>query len=101
MDKNEKMQEAAQMAERFKNHDPTCEEIHRLLNNYVDGELDEKAQKLFDLHFNMCTPCVDFLESYRAAIKLGKCAPTPEMPEVVRHTLRGFLREHGIPLKKK
>ena len=68
----------------------TCRELVGFLNDYVDGDLEERQQQAFDAHVASCPPCIEFLKSYRLAIELGKdavrCA-NDQLPENVPEAL--------------
>jgi hypothetical protein len=40
--------------------------------DYLDGELPEHVQACFDMHLQMCPPCVEYLKTYRATILIAK-----------------------------
>ena len=72
----------------------TCREIVDFLMAYLDGELSAEEKALFEEHLCECPPCVDYLETYRVTIRLGKeacaeerggCADVPE--ELIRAIL--------------
>ena len=39
-----------------------CNEINKQLDDYLDGELDSAAQRLFDAHIESCGACHDIVE---------------------------------------
>ena len=60
----------------------TCRELIDFLAAYLDGELAPEARADFEAHLSVCPHCVDYLASYREAIRLGKraCEPDAELP---------------------
>lgn len=52
----------------------TCREVLDFLMSYLDGELATGPRAEFEKHLALCPPCVAYLESYRATIRLGKSA---------------------------
>lgn len=52
----------------------TCQELVEFLDEYVAGEMDDERRRVFEEHLGACPPCVDYLESYRQTIAMGKCA---------------------------
>lgn len=52
----------------------TCREFVDFLMDYLDGSLPAPARQEFETHLNACPPCVSFLKTYEASIKLGKKA---------------------------
>jgi len=58
----------------------TCREFITFLLDYF-GELDAAQRARFDAHLAVCPGCVNYLKSYREAIRLGKAAlADPEEP---------------------
>jgi anti-sigma factor RsiW len=58
--------------------------------DYIDGELPDHVRMCFDMHLQMCPPCVEYLKTYRATVALTKtcCQENPackcdEMPEAL------------------
>lgn len=65
----------------------TCREIANLYE-YVSGTMSAEQRAIFDRHFNICSECRDYLESYKKTIHLSKVAfvepvdaPPSEIPE--------------------
>jgi anti-sigma factor RsiW len=70
----------------------TCKDSISLLMDYLDGELTpEDAQHLKE-HLQGCTPCVDFLRTYRATPGVCKKALAHKMPQEMSTKLTEFLR---------
>jgi anti-sigma factor RsiW len=75
----------------------TCKNsIHHLLE-YVDGELSEDELLQLHEHLHECTPCVDFLKTYRATPTLARRALVDEMPQELAGKLKEFLRSKMPP----
>lgn len=77
-------------------YDVTCHHLIEFLADYLDGTLPAKQREDFVEHLRLCPPCVTYLETYQAAIRLGKEAirrhdaeaGIPEMPpELVKAIL--------------
>jgi anti-sigma factor RsiW len=60
----------------------TCRELIAFLAAYLDDELAPAQRADFEAHLTVCARCVDYLESYREAIRLGKqaCEPDEGLP---------------------
>lgn len=60
-----------------------CREFVEFLMSYIDDDLDEDPRRVFEEHMHMCPPCVEFLDSYRDTIRLGKfaCREEGSIPE--------------------
>ena len=52
---------------------------------YLDGELTPQQRQVFEEHLAVCASCVNYLQSYQSAIRLGKAAMKNEQfaPEPV------------------
>ena len=69
-------------------YDVTCRHLIEFLADYLDGTLPAKQREDFVDHLRLCPPCVTYLETYQATIRLGKeallrndlGASVPEMP---------------------
>ncbi len=61
---------------------PTCQELLEYLASYLDGELPEGELKILELHLQQCPPCIEYLDTYKAAIQLAQtCIPKLEAEE--------------------
>jgi anti-sigma factor RsiW len=62
----------------------TCREFVDFLMSYLDGELEAEPRRVFEEHLQGCPTCVEYMESYKQAVELGRCAcqdeegPPPE-----------------------
>jgi anti-sigma factor RsiW len=69
-----------------------CKDSINLLLEFLDGEMSaEEAQHLKE-HLRGCSPCVDFLRTYRATPGLCKKALAAKMPTEVSEKLKEYLR---------
>ena len=50
----------------------TCRELVEFLMAYLEEDLAAGERADFEEHLGMCPPCVDYLESYRETVRLGK-----------------------------
>jgi anti-sigma factor RsiW len=66
-----------------------CRELTEFLMAYLDGELPEDQRSSFESHLFGCQSCVNYLESYRATIQLGRaaCADDGSLPSDVPEAL--------------
>jgi len=67
----------------------TCRELIDFLVAYLDGELAPGLRARFETHLSVCPSCVEYLASYREAIRLGRqaCEPDTELPADVPREL--------------
>jgi anti-sigma factor RsiW len=78
-----------------------CQELVKFLSDFVDGELPEQQRAVFQEHLDRCKDCVDFVESFRATVRLEKesfCHPEEKPraeppPDLVNAILNA--RKHG------
>ena len=52
----------------------TCRELIDFLADFVEGGLAPEQRREFDRHLAVCPSCVNYVESYKAAIQVGKAA---------------------------
>ncbi|MBM4378648.1 MAG: zf-HC2 domain-containing protein [Deltaproteobacteria bacterium] len=71
----------------------TCKDSIDVLLQYLDGELPAEDAAALESHLGCCTPCVEFLRTYRATTHLCKRALAQKMPESVTASLDAFLKE--------
>ena len=71
----------------------TCQDVIRLLVDYLDTTLSAEACVALEQHLRDCPPCVAYLNTYRKTRDLvgeGRVA----MPEEMRRRLHAALLEH-------
>jgi anti-sigma factor RsiW len=51
-----------------------CREILDFLYLYLSGELPEEEMAEFERHLGVCPSCVNYIETYRQTIALGRAA---------------------------
>jgi anti-sigma factor RsiW len=71
----------------------TCKDSIDVLLQYLDGELPAEEAAALESHLGCCTPCVEFLRTYRSTSNLCKRALAAKLPDSVAASLDGFLRE--------
>jgi anti-sigma factor RsiW len=70
----------------------TCKDSINLLLDFLDGELTPEDTQHLREHLQGCSPCVDFLRTYRATPGLCKKALVQKMPQEMSTKLTEFLR---------
>lgn len=68
----------------------TCREMIDFLMDYLDGHLPPEQCQAFREHLQICPPCVDFMESYKTTVSVGKktlCNCDDEIPASVPDAL--------------
>jgi hypothetical protein len=73
----------------------TCKELAELLMAYCDGDLPKEYCDLICQHVRLCSPCLNYMESYRITVKLTRSLPTAAMPQHFVDKLRAALEEKG------
>ncbi len=76
----------------------SCREVVDFLASYLEGELPPDVHADFQRHLGRCAGCVQYLESYREAIRLGRRAFDPDgpvPPEVPEELVQAILASKG------
>lgn len=50
----------------------TCRELLDFIMAYLDDELTPDQKHEFERHLGVCPSCVNYLETYKTAVRLGK-----------------------------
>jgi anti-sigma factor RsiW len=70
----------------------TCKDAIELLLSYLDGEMSAETKAHLEAHLGGCSPCEDFLKTYKATPTLCREALASKMPEALARNLSEFLR---------
>ncbi|GAB4369338.1 MAG: hypothetical protein Kow00128_15500 [Deltaproteobacteria bacterium] len=70
-----------------------CKELTSLLEDYLDGTMEETLKQELDAHIAMCEPCLNFLDSYDKTRNLCRQVTLEEIPPEFRERLRTFVIE--------
>lgn len=70
-----------------------CEELLKMLNEYVDGTVDPAICEEFEKHMAGCNPCQVVVDNIRKTITLYKNGQPCELPLEFRTRLHSLLRE--------
>ena len=70
-----------------------CEELLKMLNEYVDGTVDPAVCEEFERHMAGCNPCQVVVDNIRKTITLYKNGAPYAMPIRFREKLHQSLRE--------
>jgi anti-sigma factor RsiW len=70
-------------------------EFVELVTEYLEGSLDEQRRAALEHHMTYCTPCVTYLDQYRAAIDAAASLRETDrdVPDPVLHRLLQAFRE--------
>ncbi len=52
----------------------TCRQFEDFILAYLEGELPDRQQFIFELHLKVCHECRDYLAAYRRTIEISKRA---------------------------
>ena len=74
----------------------SCEEIRKMMNEYLDNELDSKLLSGFSEHIKNCSSCKYELEETRQVLSLLKVLPEVELPFNFKDKLHSKLIEEKI-----
>jgi len=80
-----------------------CRNVFALLSEHLDGELPPASCEELERHIRDCEPCVEFIESLKKSIALGRtyqpCAEpsriSPEVKRSLRDAYERVLRERA------
>ena len=66
-----------------------CHEFVEFVMEYLDGNLREEEQRVFEGHIGACGPCLTYLDTYRETVRLGRsvCGPNDALPPDVPEEL--------------
>jgi anti-sigma factor RsiW len=70
-----------------------CEELLKMLNEYVDGTVDPGVCEQFEKHLAGCNPCQVVVDNIRQTITLYKDGQPCSLPVKFRRRLHDTLRE--------
>lgn len=70
-----------------------CEDMLKLLGDYVDGEIDPAVCREFEQHLEGCNPCKIVIDTVRKTVTLYKGTEVYELPVELRERLHRTLRE--------
>ena len=79
----------------------TCREFVDFLDDYLSGSLPEVTRAEFNSHLSNCPPCVAYMKTYEASVRLGRAVltraddPVPE--EVPEDLVRAILDARKKP----
>lgn len=79
----------------------TCQEVTKLVTEYIDGELPVMARLRFLMHLSMCRHCRRYLRQMRAVVAaMGRLpdtydAPPPPVEEALLRAFRNWPRGAG------
>jgi len=77
----------------------TCRELIDFLMAYLDGELPAAQRADFERHLGVCPPCLNYLETYKETVRLGKacCADDALPADVPEELVRAILAARRQP----
>lgn len=70
-----------------------CKELLKIINQYIDGEIDPGVCREFEGHMAECKPCRVVVDSIRKTITLYQGEREFDIPAPVRDRLHDALRE--------
>ena len=70
-----------------------CQELLKVLNEYVDGDIDPAICRELEKHLAGCNPCRVVIDNIRKTISLYKDDKIYELPADFRNRLHQALRD--------
>lgn len=55
----------------------TCKEFEEFVLRYLDGELSNKQQSIFEWHLRLCRECREYLAAYQRTLDIAGAISTP------------------------
>ena len=73
-----------------------CSDTEQLLFDYIQGELPTEIRAKLDKHFDGCTSCQTYVNSYRKTIAATReyALPGIEMPLELQRRLKEFIAQN-------
>jgi anti-sigma factor RsiW len=69
----------------------SCQELVELVTDYLEGALDERHTRAFERHLVGCDGCTQYLEQFRATIRLtGTLTPDDLTSQAESALLQAF-----------
>src|SRR5207249_6269084 len=73
-----------------------CEEATKLMDGYLDGELDPITSQTIERHLRDCRNCEQAYETHRALVRaIGSAAPYYKAPAELRERIQSSLQERS------
>ncbi len=70
-----------------------CKELVYMLEDYIDGTMDEHLRNELSVHIEACEPCMNFLRTYEKTRILCRHIRPDEIPDELRKRLKTFVME--------
>ena len=81
----------------FKRRDPEldCEHVQEMSSEFIDDEMDGRAQQRVIAHLEWCGPCTSFINTLRATVGLLRSTPREVPPADFKERVRESIRREG------
>ncbi len=76
-------------------HSRKCENIVRLLEEFLERRLPPDVHAELERHLSRCPRCLTQLKTYECTVSLLRTVKEEDLPEELRWTLRSFLDKNG------
>ena len=73
--------------------DLSCDEVVRLVSDYLEGALTQPEAARFEAHIVMCDGCAAYLDQMRETIRLVGQLPEQSVPDATWNRLRNAFRD--------
>lgn len=70
----------------------TCKQITDLVFDYLNDNLSPNIKQDFQQHLRICPDCVNFLNTYKKTVSVGRSIRPEEIPPRVSNNVLDFLR---------
>ena len=75
-------------------HSRNCEDIVRLLVDFIEQQLPPDVQADLERHLSKCPRCVAQLKTYQSTVSLLRTVKETDLPPELRWTLKSFLHRN-------
>jgi predicted anti-sigma-YlaC factor YlaD len=72
----------------------SCRDVVELVNDYLDGALDDERRVHVEAHLGDCDGCSRVLDQLRETLRLTGLLTEERLTPAQRHTLLGAFRAH-------
>ena len=70
----------------------TCEQVTKLIRDYLQGELPPDITASFEEHLRRCDDCTAFLRTYKQTVQEVQSLRYEDIPQEMQIRVRQFLR---------
>ena len=69
----------------------TCQVLYDFLGDYLDGTIPADQRREFEAHLALCPCCRNYLDSYRATVRVCRAAEPATLPQMPPALIQAIL----------